>query len=146
MELTQAEADRMRGVDKMRATDSPYEFPLPGEKLCIPLFSVDEREEFLLDLSRGSIKLTKATYQNRVHQTVILVRLDIDGPPHGNPDGEVIPCPHLHLYREDYADKWAIPAPAESFADLGDLELTLSNFFAFCNVSHAPIVNPALFR
>src|SRR5579884_2174025 len=128
MELTQIEADRLFQLDKIRATNDPYDFPLAGEKLIIPLVSDDRREEFLLDLTRGSIKLTKATYQNRVHQTVVLARLDIDGPPHGNPDGEVIPCPHLHQYREGYADKWAVPAPIDRFTDMADLERTLSEF------------------
>ncbi|MFW9280162.1 DUF6978 family protein [Glaesserella parasuis] len=26
-----------------------------------------------------------------------MVRLDIEGPPHRNPDGEEIICPHIHL-------------------------------------------------
>ena len=82
MDLSQAEADRLFGSDKIRATDNPYEFPLAGEKLVIPLVSDDRREEFLLDLTRATIKLSKATYQNRVHHTVILARLDLDGPAH----------------------------------------------------------------
>jgi hypothetical protein len=38
------------------------------------------------------------------------MRLDLDGPPHRNPDDEEIPWPHLHVYREGYGDKWASPA------------------------------------
>jgi hypothetical protein len=67
----------------------------------------------MLDLARGQIKLTKATYQNRARQAIVLMRLDLDGPPHRNPDDQEIPCPHLHFYREGYGDKWAIPPPPD---------------------------------
>ena len=29
--------------------------------------------------------------------------------PHPNPHGTEIPCPHIHIYREDYDDKCAYP-------------------------------------
>jgi hypothetical protein len=41
----------------------------------------------MLDVTRAEIKLTKATYQNRARAAIILLRLDLDGPPHRNPDG-----------------------------------------------------------
>ena len=52
---------------------------------------MDKRETVLLDVTRGPIKLTKATFQNRARQEVLLMRLDLDGPPHTNPDGRGIP-------------------------------------------------------
>ena len=36
----------------------------------------------MLDVTRAQIKLTKATYQNRARQVIILMRLDLEGPPH----------------------------------------------------------------
>lgn len=48
------------------------------------------RENFLLDIRRGKIDLLKATNQNRARQTIVLVRLDLGGAPHRNPDGEEI--------------------------------------------------------
>jgi hypothetical protein len=109
--LTQHEADALLALEKVVATEQRPLFPLPGIKVEIPLQSRDGREAFLLDLSRGRIKLTKATYQNRCKHVVILARVDIDGPPHRNPDGQEILCPHLHLYREGFGDKWAQPIP-----------------------------------
>jgi hypothetical protein len=37
------------------------------------------------------------------------MRLDLDGPPHRNPDDQEIPCPHLHIYRAGYGDSGPSP-------------------------------------
>ena len=99
----------------------------------------------MLDVTRGQIKLTKATFQNRARAAIVLLRLDLDGPPHRNPDGEEIPCPHLHIYRQDFGDKWAIPAPVEKFPDPQDLFSTFEAFMAECNVKTPPRLQKGLF-
>lgn len=106
--LTQAEADSLIAMEKHRLDDTVVLFPGPGERISIPLTSQDKRENFMLDVTRSQIKLTKATYQNRARQAIVLMRLDLDGPPHRNPDDTEIPCPHLHVYRKGYGDKWAV--------------------------------------
>jgi len=111
----------------------------------IPLVSADKRESFLLDVSRFQIKLTKATFQNRARVAIILYRLDIDGAPHRNPDGQEIPCPHLHRYREGYGDKWADPAPIDRFPDTTDLFSTLNAFMKHCNIIEPPAIEKTLF-
>jgi len=63
--LTQAEADTLIAMEKQCVDEKEWLFPGPGEALAIPLTSADKRENFMLDVSRGRIKLTKATYQNR---------------------------------------------------------------------------------
>ena len=92
--LTQAEADGLLAMGKHRVDDKVWSPPHRGGSVTIPLVSVDGRESFLLDLRRGRINLAKSTYQNRVRQVFVLARLDVGGPPHRNPDDEVIPCPH----------------------------------------------------
>ena len=82
-------------MEKQRVDDKQWFFPEPGGRLAIPLASLDKRENFMLDVTRGQIKLTKATYQNRARQAIVLMRLDLDGPPHRNPDDQEIPRPHL---------------------------------------------------
>jgi hypothetical protein len=112
--LTHAEADALIEMEKCSADEKVYLFPRPGERISIPLTSPDKRESFMLDVTRAQIKLTKATYQDRARQAIILMRLDLDGPVHRNPDGKEILCPHLHVYREGYGDKWAVPAPTDT--------------------------------
>lgn len=82
----------------------------------MPLQSLDKREHFLLDLSRGRIDLQKVKMQNRGRQVVVLVRLYLEGALHRNPDDTEVPAPHLHVYREGYGDKWAVPGPPNTLA------------------------------
>lgn len=145
LELTQAEADALIGVDKVKADDVAYTYPGPGELLMIPLISKDRREEFVVDVRRGRIDLAKVTHQLRARKAIVLLRLDLEGPPHRNPDGEIIHCPHLHVYREGFADKWAVVPPGDTFVDLNDRWQTLHDFFRFSHVVNAPSIEKGLF-
>lgn len=143
--LTQTEADLLIEMEKYRVDDALWNYPSLGGSITIPLFSGDKRENFLLDISRGKIDLLKGTYQNRSRQVVVLVRLDFGGQPHRNPDGNEIPSPHLHVYREGYGDKWATPIPVERFPNIGDLWQTLQDFLNYCNIIQPPIIQRGLF-
>ena len=88
LDITQAEADALIAMEKHRADDKDCLFPPPGGRLAIALTSLDKRENFMLDITRPQIKLTKATYRNRARQAIVLMRLDLDGPPHRNPIGK----------------------------------------------------------
>jgi len=145
IDLTQAEADSLIAMEKHRINDDQFSFPVPGGRLAIPLQSPDRRELFTMDVTRSGIKLTKATFQNRGRKVVVLLRLDIDGALHRNPDGVEVPCPHLHIYREGYADKWAVPAPPELVATDGSLYSTVGMFMKRCNVTQMPIIQQGLF-
>ena len=125
-------------MEKHRVNDELYEFPKQGQKVKIKLRSLDDREDFWLDVNRASVDLSKLTYQNRARDVVKLARLDLGGPPHTNPDGEEISTPHLHLYRENYGDRWAIPVPDEQFNDLNDTWTTLQDFMGFCRITKPP--------
>lgn len=112
--------------------------PKAGNSISIPLFSSDKKENFLLDIHKGRIDLKKGKYQNRARKTTTLVRLDFGGGSHRNPDGQEIPCPHLHLYREGYGDKWAMPVPRNEFQNLEDLAVTLEDFMKYCQIIEPP--------
>lgn len=137
---------------KKRSDDIRRDFPIPGETLTIPVESLDGREKFQLDINRGRIRLTKCTYQERYQSINVLVRLDLDGPPHTNPEvhvpprpflipynGSTLRTPHLHLYFEGYLDKWAIPLPAR-FSNIDDLFTAFEDFCGFCNISLVPLI------
>lgn len=147
MDISQAEADALIAMEKQCAEDKSCLFPEPGGRLAIALTSPDKRENFILDITRSEIKLTKATYQNRARQAIILMRLDLDGPPHRNPgpDFQEIPCPHLHIYREGYGDKWAIPAPVDRYPNVQDLFRTFEAFMEHCNITKPPQIDRGLF-
>ena|SRR5579862_2076454 len=145
IDITQAEADALIAMEKGCTEEKRWLFPAPGDRIAIPLTSRDKRENFMLDIARVRIKLTKATYQNRARAAIILMRLDLDGGPHRNPDGEEIPCPHLHIYREGFGDKWAIPAPVERYTNTSDLSSTLDSFMQHCNITERPNIQIGLF-
>src|SRR5690348_18359494 len=98
--LTQIEATRLIVIEKKCVEKTAFAFPTNGGKLRVPLLSFDGAHQFVLDMTRGRIRLEQATFQKRVYSTTILLRLDIAGPPHTNPDGNEIACPHLHIYRK----------------------------------------------
>lgn len=144
IELMQDEANALIAMPKCKANNDIFYYPDRGSHLTIPLISSDKKENFLLDIKRGRIDLLKATYQNRARQAVILVRLDLGGGPHRNPDGEEIVCPHLHVYQEGYFDKWARAVPSEFFADTGDLWQSLVDFMRYCNITEPPNIQKGI--
>lgn len=152
-DLTQQEADALFEMPKIPKEKRTYLFPGKGTKLTIPFLSSDYKEEFLLDISRYEIKVSKITYQNRAKKIFPLRRLDIDGPPHKNPFTEKVPlpllapyngadigCPHLHLYVESYMDKWAIPAEIALDLRVNDLFENMLVFSNYCNIINLPTI------
>jgi hypothetical protein len=145
LNLTQAEADDLIAVEKHRVNEDRHGFPMGGDSLVLPLQSADRREQFLLDISRGRIDLVRGKYQNRARQVIVLVRLDFGGRPHRNPDDQELPCPHLHVYKEGYGDKWAMPVPVHQFSRILDFYGTLEDFMRFCNITQPPYIDRGLF-
>ena len=138
--LTQIEADKLIQLEKVRIDDTEWKFAQYGKKISIPLVSIDKNENFSLDLYRGKINFRKCSYQNRGRSAIVLVRIDFNGAPHRNPDGEEIGPNHLHIYREEYGDKWAIPIPEDKFSDMEDFWQVLRDFMRFCNIIKPPII------
>ena len=156
--LTQSEADALFAMSKKPKSGNRLAFPHAGGKLLAELVSLDEREVFLFNINRSSIAVSKCTYQKRARQVEILRRLDIAGSPHPNPEVEIVPldflapyngleiaCPHLHIYVEGFADKWAIPTPADLMGSNADLYKMMESFLTYCNVTEMPNIERGLF-
>lgn len=142
--LSQQEGDALISMEKHYTGKDGFSFPTNGSALHIPLSSINGREEFILDVTSGRIELRKHTLQTRARKTVILARLDICGPPHRNPDGEEILCPHLHLYKEGFGDKWAAPLPP-CFSRPENSYHTLGEFMDYCHIVTKPRILWGLF-
>ncbi len=112
----------------------------PGADETYELADPNGRETFLLDVWRGTLRLTKLRFQNRVRTIVVLARLDVDGAPHTNPDGNRLPGTHLHLFKEGYDDKWAYLVDSKIFTTLSDPSTTFQEFCAFCKIESVPAV------
>lgn len=147
MTLTQATADALIAMEKHRADEETYRYPLPGGGISIPLIGTDEHEEFVLDMRRSRVDVRKASYNNRVRVTIVLVRLCLGvGQRHTNPDGAVVCGAHLHRYREGSGDKWAAPTLPDAFTDTTDLWVALQDFMRYCNITRLPVIQQSLFR
>jgi hypothetical protein len=131
--LMQTDADdllvmpkRLRGKGVLRADHGiEYRRDLDG---------IDSHETFVLDVDRRYRKVTQIKYQARARTTVVLARLDIDGPPHSNPGGQKIGGTHLHVYREGFDSRFAVPVNRAIFRDTTDAELTLVDFCRYIHV------------
>ena len=143
-DLTQVEADVLLRMPKVCETANDYVFPRPGKILQVNLVAKDGVENFILDINRKKICHLKLTKQTRARGCCVLARLCI-GTPHRNPDGEEIPSPHLHVYREGCGDKWAIAAPPEWFSG-ENLMLPLDAFMKFCCIVSPPSFRGDLFQ
>jgi hypothetical protein len=135
--LTQAEADALITMSKTFADTTPISLP-PGVDETRGVIGADPKERFLLDMWRGTIRLSKLRFQMRGRQIIVLVRLCIDGAPHTNPDGERLGGSHLHLFRERFDDKWAQPLDPTRVPDTLDPWRTFEDFCSFCNITGLP--------
>lgn len=141
--LPQAQADALLQMEKFRVDDTRHEFPQFGGNIQIALQSVNRRESFALDIGRRRIALT-TKYQTRARQSLVLARLDFNAP-HRNPDGAEIGVPHLHLYREGFADKWAYAVAADFLKNPADEWQVLHDFMDYCRIVAPPIIDMGLF-
>ena len=154
MPLAQAEANALLQMPKAFIDAAPLDFsrtqPLSYERA---LLSLDRREEFLFDFERGRRNRARLKYQTRGREVVILARLDLDGPAHRNPPdsphrpGQRLPCPHFHVYTENFEDRIAY-APADvhglNLRDAANGLFCLEDFLRYCAVQPIPQIQQTL--
>ncbi len=141
--LTQLEAETLITMRKTFINRGTISIP-PGIDETHELIGEDKREQFLLDLWRGTLRLSKLKFQTRGHKVIVLVRLDIDGAPHTNPDGTKLNGSHLHIYREGYEDKWAVSLPHDDFRSTSNIRQTFEDFCRYCNIETLPFQDSLL--
>jgi len=136
--LPQPEADELLRMAKRFEHATAVVAVPPGADETYELAAENGREKFLLDVWRGTFRISKLKLQNRVRTAVVLARLDVHGAPHTNPDLTRIGGTHLHLYREGYEDRWAFPVDPLRFPRLGDTAATFHDFCRYCHVIAPP--------
>lgn len=142
--ISQEEADQLMTLIKKLENMEPIQFPKARESKELNTQSLDGRIQFIIDINRkgGRFKPKKCTYQTRYRRSIILLRIDLEGPPHQNPDGEIIPCPHIHIYKEGYNTRWAYPLSLQLKTDPTDLVSVLIDFLKYNNIhERPPIIN-----
>ena len=139
MVLSQLEANQLIQMEKKFIDTTQLvlgEIPI---NITRELSSLDAREFFHFYITRNMMKLSKVTFQNRSRFIYILARVDFGGSPHQNPDGNRIFCPHIHIYKEGYNDKWAYPlAEFSEFRDSSDFIKIFEDFTKYCHIVELP--------
>lgn len=114
-----------------------FDLPGPNESIKLDVISKDKTEKFHLDLDRrGKLELHKCKLQNR-YQKEPIIRLEIDAPPHRNPDGTITSRNHIHIYREGYGLSWAYDISTldkNLFKNLLNFIDIFTNFCKYCNI------------
>ena len=141
--ISQAEADLLLRMEKFRVDSTHHAFPDLGGQIEIALQSQNQREYFLLNISRKKITLT-TKFQMRGRKSLVLARLDFSAP-HRNPDDSEVGIPHLHLYREGFGDKWAVDVPENLLENPSDAWQVLLDFMTYCSIVEPPIITRGLF-
>lgn len=145
--MTDIEFQVLMGLKKVFAIDG-CRLPNNGENATYDLISPGSNEKFLFDIDRkGKIELSKFKLQNRYGQTKLpLVRVDIDSPPHMNPDGTIVSRNHIHIFKEMDSDTGNLPwaYDLETFEkikyDRKNIRF-MDVFFAFCEYCNIDVEN-----
>ncbi|WP_302826184.1 DUF6978 family protein [Anaerofustis stercorihominis] len=115
--------------------------PSINEEKKYDIISENRKDKFILDTSRkGTYSLHKVKLQKRYATTISLIRLEIDAPPHVNPDGKKISRDHIHIYKEGYGlayayDLESIKQINLNLEDLSDFNKIFIEFCKFCNIN-----------
>ena len=131
--LTQVQADNLIQMSK-HSKDKKIRLPKVNENVKIELVDSSGSYSFDFDIDRrGKIEL-KSKFQNRYETSKVLVRLDINGPEHINPDGTKVGRNHIHIYKEEYADRWAYDTDKIEFGVYNSFQEYFDKFCEFCHI------------
>lgn len=135
--LTQDEIDMMIEELKWIKEKDVIGFPNFDHKLTYELESEFNPKSYLLDANRkGSLDPMKISYQFRFRASNVIIRLDLNGPPHTNPDSTEVGRNHIHIAREGYNARWAYALPDDVLNNSDDLIDIFKWFLSRCNISH----------
>lgn len=127
--MTTEEAMELINLFK-RLESGTFKIPIDG-KMEYNFLSTSTRSEFKVNVYRVT-KASKISYSGLLKgKNIMLIRLDITpNGKHRNPDGEIIEGNHLHIYSEEYGDRFAI-----SFnSDNDDVFDNCLDFFEMFNI------------
>ncbi len=142
--MTNKEFKTLMNLKKSFVKDS-ITLPANTEKETFEIKSLSTKDEFFLDIDRGGrIELSKFKLQNRYAKTKQpLVQIEIDSPPHINPDGTRKSRNHIHVFRETDNDTGNLPwaYDLDEFEEINLINIDVLNFTqvffnfcAYCNI------------
>jgi hypothetical protein len=136
MELTDEAFQSLMKMKKKFKTDISS-IPAASQRVQFSIIGEDNKTEFTVDVDRKSRIEMKSKVQERYCNNILLVRVEINGPPHTNPDGSNIGRDHIHTYREGYGLSWAYNLAGfdpRLFKDKENFTSVFSDFCLYCNI------------
>ena len=132
--LTTEEAKDLIEMLKKYADKKRLDFPSPGNRIQFSVIGDTNQDRFAVNVYRQRINSEGCTFQGRTESdNIVLMRLDVNPTGvHTNPDGEKINGTHLHIYTEDYDERYAIEFDTEN-KDLFELCFTFFKKFNIIN-------------
>lgn len=114
MSIMIADQEFLRILHLQKTFNSRFRLPTENEKVFF-LLHAQNGESFQLNIERrNTYEVYKSKTQSSYYKEPI-IRLEVDAPPHTNPDGTTIGRNHIHIYREGFSLRWAYPL--ETFHD-----------------------------
>ena len=136
--MTKEKAQELIQVMKLLLKKGIYELPKQGTVDKLPLQSLQSsRDRFDVIINRKA-RIDPKKYTLLLHfSEEDLLRIDVSGTDHHNPDGSIVPCPHIHMRTKDEGrwDRYAYDLPA-IFGDADDCATTVRDFLQYCNTSN----------
>lgn len=139
--MTDTEFKQLLELNKI-FVKNPIKLPQQGYYKEYDVNSKTTNDKFIIDVDRrGMIELSKYKIQTRYEKTKLpLIRIELNGPPHMNPDGRKLSRNHIHIYRETENDTgnlpWAYDLSDFRDYDFGnDFDFSII-FFKFCDFCH----------
>lgn len=132
--LTTEEAIQLIDMLKKYIEKKRFDFPDPGKRIQFSVIGDTKADKFSVNIYRQRINSNGITFQGRTESdNIILMRLDVNPTSaHLNPDGEKIVGTHLHVYKENYGEKFAIPFDVNN-KDLFEICFTFFKKFNIIN-------------
>ena len=132
--MTKEKAQELIHVMKRILTTGTYYLPAAGNMNSIPLQSIQSsKDRFKVYINRKSTIVPNKYTLQLFYPEEGLLRIDVNGRPHENPDGTKVSCPHIHFRIKDKGqwDQWAFELPAV-FGNSEDCATTLKDFLQYC--------------
>lgn len=129
--MTQAEAQGLIQVLKKILQHGKLYLPCSGSKAQFELCSVfSDKDRFTVFVNRVStIRKDKYTLLLRYGKDKGLLRIDIGGPDHTNPDGTIVPCPQSTFRRKTLEHGMLGLQKFRQYLEMLKTELKLSRYF-----------------
>jgi len=137
MDINDQEFSRLMQMKK-RFTKAPV-LPKTNSKSIYQVIGDTPQEKFEVHIERKNViefQADKSKFQESYYKTA-LIRIEIDAPPHMNPDGNWTGRNHIHIYREGAGLLWAYDLSSVApnlFLDQNHFLSLFCDFCQYCNI------------